>query len=290
MFDVAADDRAGQRGVAVASALSSAAVSSGRSVGGRVVGARPRQQDLHGLGDEGDQVVGAVREPRVVERAPVLGHPHRAAAEVGDQLLGDGSRSSAPAVTPNTQPASRAQVDVGAGEGHRRVHGDQCGADGGGRLEHGQAVPAGGVHDVLARPDRAGGAEHRDHVGEHVVGHGQQQQVAGRGRRRSACRRARRAAASSMRVREASDSPATATISWPAARSAAREDGADAAGADDARPGGVRHAHANLSFQSRRPPSIEGRCGYRTVCSSVVHPVQRRMYADASRLGTDAAT
>ena len=52
-----------------------------------VVHAR-RGQQLHGLGDQRDQVVGAVGQRRVVERALVLGHPHRAAAEVRDQLLG----------------------------------------------------------------------------------------------------------------------------------------------------------------------------------------------------------
>ncbi len=39
-----------------------------------------------------------------------------------------------------------------------------------------------------------------------------------------------------MRSREASDSPAAATTSWPAARERGGQDGADAAGADDAHP------------------------------------------------------
>ena len=93
-----------------------------------------------------------------------------------------------------------------------------------------------------------------DDVGEHVVGDGQQQQVAGArdgGRLGDA---ARRAAASAMRWREASDSPAAATTSWPASRRRGGQDGADATRADHAHPQGVLRHVSNLSFQSRRPP------------------------------------
>ena len=96
----------------------------------------------------------------VVERAPLLGDPHRAAAEVGDELLGERAlgRAGGDAEDAAGEPG---QVDGGAGEGHRRVQRDGPGADRGGRLEDGEAVPAGGVHDVLALVDRAAGAEHR---------------------------------------------------------------------------------------------------------------------------------
>ena len=61
------------------------------------------------------------------------------------------------------------------------MHRDRPGAHGGGRLEHREAVPAGGVADHLAGADGAGADELGDDVLEHVVGHGEQQQVAGPG-------------------------------------------------------------------------------------------------------------
>ena len=87
-LDVAADDRAGQRGVAVLERVVEGGGQQRAQGGGRVVGAGGGEH-LHRLGDQGDEVVGAVRETGVVERALVLGHPHRAAAEVGDQALGE---------------------------------------------------------------------------------------------------------------------------------------------------------------------------------------------------------
>ena len=59
------------------------------------------------------------------------------------------------------------------------MHREHVRADVGGRLQDGQAVPAGGVRDVLPRADRARRGELGDDVAEHVVGDGEQQQVAG---------------------------------------------------------------------------------------------------------------
>ena len=140
-----------------------------------------------------------------------------------------------------------------------------AGADRAAGLEHGEAVPAGGVHDVLALADGAGGAEHRDDVGEHVVGDGEQQQVAARGRRRSAWQRyagqqRRDAAAGGVGLAGDGDD----LVAGGAERGG--QDGADAAGADDADPqaAGLRH----LVRTSRFSPSALGRqVGYRSMCS-----------------------
>ena len=72
------------------SALSSAASSSGRRIAAGSSAPAALEQ-LHRLGDQGDEVVGAVRQARVVEAAVLLGHPHHVAAEVGDDLLGPGA-------------------------------------------------------------------------------------------------------------------------------------------------------------------------------------------------------
>ena len=176
-LDVAADDRAGQRGVAVGQRVVQRRGQQRAQGGGRVGGAGLAEQ-VHRLGDQGDEVVRAVREARVVERAPVLLDPDDAAAEGGDQRAGE-----RPGAVGRGHPEHAAgqpgDVDVGAGERHRRVHREDLGAHPGGRGEHREAVLAGGVHDLLARADRAGGGQHRDHVRQHVVGHGEQQQVAG---------------------------------------------------------------------------------------------------------------
>ena len=177
--DVAADDRTGQRSVALLEGVVERCGQQ-RTQGGRGVVDPGGVQQLHRLGDQGDQVVGAVGEPCVVERAHLLGHPVGAATEVGDQRRGDlalgfgGGEAEDAAL-------EAVEVDGGAGEGHGRVHRDDVGADRGGRREDGEAVAAGGVHDVLALADRAAGGQHGDDVVEHVVGDRQQEQVAGPG-------------------------------------------------------------------------------------------------------------
>ncbi len=211
-------------------------------------------------------------QARVVERAHLLGHPHRAPAEVGDQALCDGTLPLAGGQAEDAagQPL---QVHGGAGEGHRRVHGRDPGADRGGRLEDRQAVAARGVHDVLALADRARTHQRGDDVAEHVVGHRQQQQLALAGHR------------GRLGVGDAGEQGLDALQRGVGVTGGSHdvvaggaqpggEDGPDATRADDAHPqGGVDHG-LNLSFQSRRPPGrLPGRCGYRTLCSNFRHPL-----------------
>ncbi len=171
-------------------------------------------------------------QTRVVERAPLLGHPHRAAAEVGDEPLGDrvlvgaGGEAEHAAVEP-------VEVDLGAGEGHRRVQRHGPRADGGGRGEHGEAVPAGGVHDVLPGAQRAAVGEHADDVAEHVVGHGEEQQVGGARHGaglvgRDAGQQGRHPAAGGVGLTGGGHDLVTGGAQ------PGGQDGADAAGADDA--------------------------------------------------------
>ena len=106
-LDVATDDRAGEGGVAVGQRVVEGGGEQRAQGAGRVVDAGRRQQ-LGGLGDEGDQVVGAVGQRRVVERAASSG------TQIGRPPMSTTScsasaRSSAPAVTPKTQPSSRSR-------------------------------------------------------------------------------------------------------------------------------------------------------------------------------------
>ena len=74
--DVAAHDRAGQGGVALLEGVVEGGGEQRAQGGGGVVGTGGGEQ-LHRLGDQGDEVVGAVGEAGVVERAALLGDPHR---------------------------------------------------------------------------------------------------------------------------------------------------------------------------------------------------------------------
>ena len=120
------------------------------------------------------------------------------------------------------------------------------------RAQHLDAVPAARVDDVLAGVDRAGRDEHLHDVVEGVVGHGEQQQVGGLGDGGRLVER-RPGSSVSIRVREASDSPATAAISVARLPQRGGENGADAACADDAdakRPTHHRIHHGDSPFRS----------------------------------------
>ena len=280
--DVAAHDRPGQRGVAVRQRVVEGGGQQRPQGGGRVVGAGRGREQLHRLGDQGDQVVGAVRQPGVVERAlrpraPTSAAPPRSATSARRAARARRPRRSRRRRSPASRSRSTAvPVKVIAG-----CIATTPGADRAGGLEHGEAVPAGGVHDVLALAERAAVGEHRDDVGQHVVGDGEQQQVAGAGDGGRLARPAPRAAARRSARGEASDSPAAATTSWPAAAQARRQDRADAAGAHDtARACGIM---PNLfrSSPSDHLSSRRGRCRYRTTswCSTTtVRGVSRSVH------------
>ena len=181
------------------SALSSAAVSSGRSVRGRVLGAGGGQ-DLHRLGDEGDEVVGAVGETRVVERA----RAPRAPTSRGRRGRRRATRR-APARRRRRSRRTRSRRGAGRSTSVPVKVIAGCSAT--------ARAPTARAGSSTARPCRPLRCARRpgprgsrrvapsigDDVGEHVVGDGQQQQVAGArdvGRLGDA---GRRAAASSMR-------------------------------------------------------------------------------------------
>ena len=280
---VAPHDRAGQRGVAVGERVVEGGGEQRAQGAGRVVGAGGGQH-LHRLGHQRHQVVGAVGQARVVERAHLLGHPHRAPTQVVDEGLGEGTL---PLVGGQAEDAAGQPLEVhgGAGEGHRGVHGREPGTDRGGRPQDGQAVAARGVHDVLALADRARTHQRGDDVAEHVVGHRQQQQLAlagHRGRLGVGDAREQRLDALQRGVGVTGGShDVVAGGAQPGG-----EDGPDATRADDAHPqGGVDHG-LNLSFQSRRPPGrLPGRCGYRTLCSNFRRPRYAARNARVTRSG-----
>ncbi len=199
----------------------------------------------------------------MVEGAHLLGHPHGGAAEVGDEGLDERTLGRLGG-EPEHGAREPVEVDGGAGEGHRGVHRGHPGPDRAGGLEDGQPVPAGGVHDVLALVEGAAVGEHPHDVGEHVVGDGEQEQVAV----------ARdRGGLGTGDAREELGDPALRGVGLtrrrdhlvPRATERGAQDGADATSADDT------HAHAghlNLfrSNPSDHPLSLPraDRDGYRT--------------------------
>ena len=249
-FDVAPHDGTGQGAVAFRQGVVESGLEKRSQNGGGIVRTRG-PQELHRLRDEGDQVVGAMREARVVEAPRLLGHPHHGRPELGHDLGGPLALTRARG---HPEHAVREPIEVacGPGEGHRRV---QC---------HGtRADPGGGVEDLSARdyplvwttadPDAA----HRS-------------RPAG-SRRSRACRRERSAAGRRSRGRRRS--------AWPSARPAAgrrhaasrrpthrrprrccgrviatRRRARRRPGRHRSRPRGVASSNF-LAFRSRRPPS-----------------------------------
>ncbi|SCD99292.1 syndecan 1 [Streptomyces sp. IgraMP-1] len=174
---VSAGDGAGEGGVAGAQGVVEGGAEEGAEhpVGGGDPG---RAQQLHRLGDQGDQVVGAEREGRVVERTGLLRDPLGLSAHLDDeglggepQLVGGGDAEGA--------AGQALHVDRGAGEGHGGVQGERQRPGPAGGVEHADAVPARGVHQQLARADGAGGGESFDQAGQGVVRDGEEDEVGG---------------------------------------------------------------------------------------------------------------
>ena len=88
--DVAPADRPGEPAVAAAQAVVQRGGEQRAEHAGGVGDAGGAQQ-VGGLGDEGDQVVGAGDQRGVVEPPVVLGDEERLAAHLEDQRLGDGA-------------------------------------------------------------------------------------------------------------------------------------------------------------------------------------------------------
>ena len=195
-----------------------------------------RTQQLHGLGDQGDQVVGAEGEGRVVERAGLLGDPLGLAAHLDDQRLG-GQPQLLGRGDPEGAAGEPLHVHGSAGERHHGVQRQRQRAGPQRGVQHLRAVPAGGVHEQLSRPHGAGLGEPLDQARQRVVGDGQQHQLGARQhlggrhqrhvgqqlRRRGARRRrrrrrrrpggARRAAATAASAGPTRPAPTTPTVS-----------------------------------------------------------------------------
>ena len=175
---VAAGDRPGERAVAVPQRV----VQRGRQqrrdepLGGMDAGPL---QDVDAVAHERDQVVGAVREGGVVERADGLGHADRLGAHLDDKGLADAPSRLLPGRRRDRDARTGEPGDVlgTAGEGHDRVQGQREHAVRGGRVEHGDALRTRGVHDDLAGPEAPRGGKTADQAGQDVVGHGEQDEV-----------------------------------------------------------------------------------------------------------------
>ena len=127
-------------------------------------------------------------------------------------------------------------------------------------------MAAAGVHDELALADRAARAQHRDDVGQHVVGDGQQQQVAGA---RDVGRLGDRDAGQ-QRVDAATRGVGlTGGGHDLVARGTERggQDGADAAGADHAHA--ERGATGETGRSSCATSSFQSRRGYRSTAINI---------------------
>lgn len=135
-----------------------------------------RAQELHGLGDQGDQVVGAQGEGRVIERAALLGDPLGLAAHLDHQGLG-GQPQFLGRGDPEGASGEPLDVHRSARERHRGVQGQRQRADPQSGVQDLRAVPPGGVHEQLPGAYGPGVGEALDEPGQGVVRDGQQHQV-----------------------------------------------------------------------------------------------------------------
>ncbi len=232
-------------------------------------------------GDQGDQVVRAEREGRVVERAGLLGDPLGFAAHLDDQglggqpqLLGRGDAERA-----SGQPL---HVDGRAGEGHRRVQRERQRAGAQRGVEHLRAVPPRGVHEQLSRAHGTGLGEAVDEAGQGVVGHGQQDEVGAREHLVRANQRhvgQQRAARRRRGVRD----PGDGDRAVPGELEGGGQGGPDAARADDADgeasgavPAGSWLGVGMYSRDAGLPVPV--RWGYRTISRHVNAIGPRRLF------------
>ena len=195
-------------------ALSSAAETSGPSTRAGDVDAG-RAQGLQRLGDEGDEVVRAVGEGRVVEAA-ADSSIQTGSAPISRTSASATGRSGSGAVTPKQHSTQPVEVDRRAGEGHRRVQGEAEDVLVRAPARRPRARAARRVGDELAGLPRAGRGQPGDEVGQRVVGHGQHDELAPAGRPRRARAPVCRAAAARPAPRLPRSPRRRATTRWPA--------------------------------------------------------------------------
>ncbi len=123
---VPAGDRPGERPVAVAQRVVQRGRQQRRDEPLRGVDAGALQ-DVHAVAHQRDQVVRAVRQGRVVERADGLGHADRFGAHLDDEGLTDAPRGLLPDRSRDRDARTGQPGDVlgAAGEGHHRVQGER---------------------------------------------------------------------------------------------------------------------------------------------------------------------
>ena len=172
---VAAGDRAGQARVAEPQRVIQGCGQQ-RPEQARGLGYPGRPEQVHGLGDQRDQVVSGAGDRCVVQVPVFLGDEDRLAAHLDHQCLGRGPEHFGRG-HPETGSAEPVDVVVAAGERHHRVQRQRQRALAHGRVEHGQAIPPARVGQQAALQRRSGRRQPGDQAGQHVVGDGQHGQV-----------------------------------------------------------------------------------------------------------------
>ena len=135
-----------------------------------------RGHDLHRLRHQRHEVVGAVREPRVVHRPVPFLDPHRLGAHLNDERLGDRTQGSWRG-DPEATLSQALHIHRGACERHSRMQRQPEHVVTGCGVEDRSAITARRVHDQLSRLPRARGAESRDQAREDVIRDCEQDQL-----------------------------------------------------------------------------------------------------------------
>ena len=173
--DVAARNRPGQRRFAGAERAVKGGLKEGREVGARSLDPEGLQHP-HRLGDEGDEVVCAVGEGRVIEAPVFLCDDDRRAARLGHERLADGQQRGGGGDGEGAADEA-GDVERGSGEGHGRMDGEGKGPRACRRFEHGYAVAARDVDRQLPGGEAAELGQAFDERAEFVVGNGEKQHL-----------------------------------------------------------------------------------------------------------------
>jgi hypothetical protein len=223
-----------------------------------------RAQEIEHLRLERHEMVGAVRERRVVEHAVALGDPHRVTAHLDHERLGSGAQLVGRRHAERHSGES-GQIDAGARERHHRVKRERKRTGARRRVEHRVTEAPARMGDELTRSHGAGLGQPRDQARQDVVGHGQQHEVGrcehvGHGHERHAGQQRLRSQPRHLRHRVGRDDV------MPRAGERGTEHGSCATGAHDTdaqprRCGAGLLGHARPSGSFRSP-------GYRTCLSA----------------------
>jgi hypothetical protein len=132
---------------------------------------------LHRVAHQSGQVIGPVRQRRVIQRPGLRWHAHRLSPHLQHQRLPDAPAGLVGHRDADTGRCQPRDVLRAPGEGHRGMQRERQHADSGRRSQHVHPPRATGVHHDLTGAERSSGSEPGHQSRQHVVRDCEQHQV-----------------------------------------------------------------------------------------------------------------